>query len=226
MVDDDIGGDDACETIITEPLYVPLSLLDWARRFNFIHGTTYQSAAEFLGVFLESLRHAGRTIRDTNSYNLFWDRQRATDAPQRIVPKREPEAMSGVAAFLQDQSLLAGYQLLKESQAGAGSLDLRALASRADGRIVNVRVEGKNAHSPYLEHGITDQLRAYMRNTNADYGEYLVLWYRCKVFPEPEEESFDLTLRLYKRRPWDNIMVETFDLAIPTRPSDKSYEYV
>jgi len=213
MVDDDVGDDEACVTIDTEPIYVPISLLDWARRFNLIHRTTYHSAAEFLGIFLESLRQAGSTIRDTNSYNLFWDRQRATDAPQRIVPKREPEAMSGVAAFLQDQSLLAGYQLLKESQAGAGSLDLRALAPRADGGFVNVCVEGKNAHSPDLEHGITDQLPAYMRSTNADYGVYLVLWYRCKVFPEPEEDSLDVTLRLSKRRPWPEFAVSRHILA-------------
>jgi hypothetical protein len=67
IVDDNVGGEEACVTIHTEPIYVPIHLLDWARRFNLIHRTTYNSAAEFLGIFLESLRQAGVTIRDTNS---------------------------------------------------------------------------------------------------------------------------------------------------------------
>jgi hypothetical protein len=213
-----------CAAIKTAPIYVPTSLVTWARRFNLIPRRTYQTAAEFLGVFLESLRQAGSTIGRTNCYSLFWDRQRA--ATRRLVPKREPEAMSLVAALLQDQSLLAGYELVKESQAGAGSLDLRALAPRSSGGMVNLCIEGKNAHSSDLEHGIADQLPAHMRNTNADYGVYLVLWYRCKEFAAPNQSQVDLIMRLYERRPWPNIIVEIFDVAIPTSPSDKSYEYV
>ena len=225
MIDDNVGGPDACVTIDTDPIYVPVGLLEWARRLNLLPRTTYSSAAEFLGIFLESLRQANRTIRDTNSFRLFWDRQRTRKTSQRIVPKQEPEAMAGIAGYLQDQSLLAGYQLLQETQAGTGSLDLRALAVLERGGFVNVCVEGKNAHSTDLEHGITNQLPAYMRSARADYGVYLVLWYKCQAFPEPAQDNIDVTWGLTKLRPWENIVVESFNLAIPTPPSARTFQY-
>jgi hypothetical protein len=222
----DDNWDQEYAAIETNPIYIPLNLVTWARRLNLLPRKTYQSPAEFPPVFLESLRQAGSTIGRANCFGLFWDRQRAATDSQRLVPKREPEAMSGVAALLQDQSLLAGYELVKESQAGAGSLDLRAVAPLSDGGMVNLCIESKNAHSPDLEHGIAHQLPTYMRNTNAAYGVYLVLWYRCKEFAAPTQSQVDLITRLHERRPWQNIIVEIFDLAIPTSPSDKSYEYV
>jgi hypothetical protein len=225
MIDDNVGGPDACVTIHTDPIYVPVGLLQWARRLNLLARTTYSSAAEFLGIFLESLRQANRTIRDTNSFKLFWDRQRTRNASRRIVPKNEPEAMAGIAGYLQDQSLLAGYQLLQETQAGTGSLDLRALAALEGGGFVNICVEGKNAHSTDLEHGVTNQLPAYMRSAQANYGVYLVLWYKCEAFPEPAQDNIDVTWGLTKLRPWENIVVESFDLAIPTPPSARTFEY-
>lgn len=226
IVDDDAGNDDACVTVSTPPIYVPMSLLDWARRFNLIQRTTYSSPADFLAAFLESVRQAALRIRDTNAHSLFWDRQRIKAAQRPLIPKREPEAMSGIAAFLQDQSLLAGYQILKESQAGAGSLDIRVVAPLANGGLANICVEGKNAHSPDLEHGVKDQLPAYMHSTNANYGVYLVLWYQCDRFPEPRESKLDITWRLTKLRPWETIVVETIELAFPKPPSDRSYKFV
>jgi hypothetical protein len=114
MIDDDVGGEDACVTVDTPPIYVPVSLLDWARRFSLLPRKTYSSAADFLSVFLESLRQAAQTIRDANCYSLFWDRQKLQGAPQRLFPKREPEAVAGIAAFLQDHSLIGGYQIFRE----------------------------------------------------------------------------------------------------------------
>ena len=225
MVDDDVGGEEACVTVDTKAFFVPLNLLQWARRFNLTPRTTYNSPAEFLSVFLESIRQAERIIRDTSSHGLFWDRQKSKGTPQHLVPKREPEAMSGVAAFLQDQSLLSGYQLIRESAAGAGSIDLRALATLSSGGFVNVCMEGKNAHSPDLKHGITDQLPSYMQSTGADYGVYLVLWYKCNSFQEPKDSNVDVTWSLTKLRPWENIIVESFNLARPSPPSDRSFEY-
>ncbi len=225
MVDDNVGGEDACVTVKTEPLYVPISLLKWARKFNLIPRTTYNSAAEFFGVFIESLRQAEKVIHDTNSYSLFWDRQHSKRAIRRMVPKREPVAMSGVAAFIQDQSIIAGYQIIKESGAGSGSLDLRAIATLTTGEIITVCVEGKNAQSTDIEHGITDQLPEYMRRTGASYGIYLVLWYKCELYPKPNESGLELTLRLTKLRPWETIVVEQFDLAIPLSPSHRDFEY-
>ena len=118
-----------------------------------------------------------------------------------------------------------GYELIRESAAGSGSIDLRASAPLNDGGIINICIEAKNAHSPDLIHGLTEQLPSYMKNTHADYGIYLVLWYQCESFPEPKESSMELTLNLTNLKPWENIVVEKFDLGIPLSPSDKRYKY-
>ena len=219
MVDDQVGGDDACVSLDTPPLYVPIQLLEWARRFNLSPRSTYSSPAEFMGVLLESIRQAQAKIRDTASISLFWDRQRDKGAPERWVPKREPESMAGIAGFLQDQSLIAGYQLIQESKAGAGTVDLRAVAALTGGGFATVCLEGKNAHSEDLQHGVTDQLPSYMQSCKADLGVYLVLWYRCEVFDRPNTADIDLTWSLTKVRPWETIAIEKFDLGFPVSPS-------
>jgi hypothetical protein len=225
MVDDDVGGDDACATVATPPLYVPVQLVDWSRRFNLSHRSNYSSPAEFMGVLLESIRQAHRNIRTSDSVKLFWDRQRQREAEHRLVPKREPEAMAGIAGFLQDQSLVGGYQLIQESKVGPGSLDLRAVACLQSGGLTTICIEGKNAHSEDLQHGITDQLPAYMEGARADFGVYLVLWYRCDQFAEPPQSDIDLTWSLTKLRPWETIAVEKFDLGLSAAPSDSAFHY-
>lgn len=226
IVDDEVGGEEACVSIDTVPFWVPAQLLQQARLLNLLPRKTYSTSAEFLGVFLESLRLASQTIRDTNGYKLYWDRQRSGNGTTKLTPKREPESMKGIVGLLQDQSLLAGYQLQVESQVGPGSLDLQATASLASGGFAKVCLEAKNAHSPDLEHGVSDQLPSYIRSARADYGVYLVLWYKCKEFPEPAAEGADITWDLTKIRPWENIVIERFDLAIPVSPSSKNFKYV
>lgn len=222
MVDDNVGGDDACVTVPTNPIFVSPKLLTWARRFQLLPRSTYASPAEFLGVLVEALRQTERVIHDTDCYALFWDRRRAT--PGGRHPKHEPEVMAGIAGLLQDQALLGGFELLQESQAGPGSVDLRAIAALTDGGTTSVCVEGKNAHSQDLEHGVSQQLPAYMTSVRADYGIYLVLWYQCDQFPEPRESDVDLTWNLTKRRPLESIVIEKMNLALPISPSDRRFK--
>lgn len=223
-VDDDIDDDGTCITIETNPLIIPISLLKWARQFNLISRKTYDSPSDFLGVFLENIRQANQKIKKANAFRLFWDKQNHKGAPNSYIPKREPDSMSGIVAFLQDQSLLSGYELIPESSAGAGILDLRALASLSSGGFINICVEGKNAHSNDLAHGLTNQLPEYMKSMDADYGVYLVLWYKCDSFQKPNRNSLDVTLELSKVLPMKTIVVEKFDLSIPLSPSKKKFK--
>ena len=55
MIDDDVGGNNACVTVETNPIFIPVALLTWARRFNLLPRTTYSSPAEFLSVLIESI---------------------------------------------------------------------------------------------------------------------------------------------------------------------------
>jgi hypothetical protein len=216
---------DAVVTIRTAPIFVPLTLLQWSRQYSLLKRLTYRSKEEFLGILFDAPQQAKQKIRSTNGHSLFWDRQRSGSTSPRLVPKREPEAMAGLTAFLQDQSTLSGFELIRESATGPGSLDLFVIAPLSAGGSVRVCVEGKNAHSRDIEHGVTDQLPAYMKRKQADHGIYLVLWYQCEAFPEPREDEIDLTLRLRRGKPFRNITVECFDLSLPRSPSDPDFEF-
>ena len=224
IVDDNIGSDDECITIETKSLFIPSPLIKRARQLNLTPRNSFNSPSEFLGVLLENIRQANNNIRNSNAFNIFWDRQSQKGVPHSRIPKREPESMSGLSAFLQDQSLISGYELIAESTAGAGKLDLRAIAQLSSGGFINICIEGKNAHSNDLEHGVTEQLPEYMRRTNADYGIYLVLWYKCDYFPEPNGTNIDTTLGLTKSKPMKNITVESFDLSLPLYPSNRKFK--
>jgi len=222
MIDDDVGGDDACVTVQTPMTLVPPAMLSWARCFQLLPRTSYATPAEFLATCLESLRQTERTIRSTNCLPIFWDRSHKS--PGLRHPKAEPEVMSGIAGFLQDQSVLGGYELIQESGAGQGSLDLRSVAALSGGGTTTVCIEGKNAHSQDLAHGITQQLPSYMTSVGASNGIYLVLWFKCASFDQPAESSIDITWGLTKKRPWETIVVQTMDLSLPLPPSNRRFE--
>ena len=114
IVDDNYKDPDCAIAYKTNPVYVPIELLNWARRFNLLPQTVYKSPAQLLTKFVESLRQTNLIIKKENSYKLFWDRQKST-TPSIFVPKREPEVMAGISSFLQDHSLLGGYSLIRES---------------------------------------------------------------------------------------------------------------
>jgi hypothetical protein len=223
--DGDAISPDACITIPTDPIYVPLELINWARRLHLLPRKTYSSAAEFMGVFMESLRQARNNIRDTNSVKSFWDRQNSPKASHKLVPKREPEAMAAIATILQDQSIVANYQMIRESSIGSGSLDLRVIAPLKNDGFCTICIEAKNAHSNDIQHGVAHQLPAYMQSSKADFGIYLVLWYKCEEFNHPPSTDWELTLSLTKIKPWKTITVEKFDLSLPKSPSSRDYSF-
>ena len=224
IVDGNVGGPDACVTIETPNIFVPVELHQWAREFNLVARSSYASAEEFLSILTDCLQHVRQNIVDTNAFSLFWDYKKSGSGRSKSLPKREPQVVAGIEALLRDQSLLLGYELSREAVAGAGNLDLKATASLQAGGLVNVAIEAKNAHSSDIEHGIRLQLPAYMKAISARYGIYLVLWYKCVEFTKPSVSSMDLTWNLTKERPHDGIAVELFDLSPPVSPSKLKHE--
>ncbi len=219
MFDGDVGGEDACKTIETKRIIIPPSLLQQIRKYNIIHRTTYDSTIDFLNILSEGIVHVNKNIQAANSHRSFWDIQKG----QSPIPKKEPQSMAGIAALLQDHSLISGYELVQESSAGAGRLDLRAIAPKKSGGFINICIEAKNAHSNDLKHGLTDQLPEYMERVGSDYGIYLVLWYKCKYFQKPVNDLF--AWELTKLKPLQNINIVKFDLSLPLNPSDRKFKY-
>ncbi len=219
----DSETNNACETLETQPTYVPTSTLQWARRFNLVNRRGYTSVHDFVTVLSEAFRQVERKIRDSNSTRIYWER--SAGDPKQLVPRPEPQVMANISALLDDHSLVAGYQLIRESGAGAGRLDLRAIAPLASGATASVCIEGKHAHAEAIEHGVTDQLPEYMRRTRADFGIYLVLWFKCDSYNHPATASLDLKLALHKARPFKNMSVEVLDLGFPEAPSDSGFAF-
>jgi hypothetical protein len=219
----DSESNDACASLDTEPTFVPISTLKWARRFSLTPRRSYGSVQDFVSVLSEAFRQVERKIRDSNSVRIYWEQ--SSDDNKRLVPRPEPQVMTNISALLDDHSLLAGYQLIRESGAGLGRLDLRAVAPLANGTTASICIEGKHAHADAIEHGITDQLPEYMRRTSADFGIYLVLWFKCHAYDQPATTSLDLSLTLHKVRPLKNMSVEVLNLGLPEAPSDARFEF-
>jgi hypothetical protein len=89
-----------------------------------------------------------------------------------------------------------------------------------ESQFAKIAIEGKNAHSADLLHGLQHQLPSYMADVRADQGIFLVLWYGLS-----EESLGDLTWRLTRARPLPNITIEAIDLAFPLAPSDRQFRY-
>ena len=69
-----------------------------------------------------------------------------------------------------------------------------------------------------MEQGLTEQLPYYMRQKEAEFGIYLVLWYKGDFFDEPKYEDYHLMEdRLHKIRNTNGygkaIRIITLDLS-------------
>jgi hypothetical protein len=219
MIDGDVGGDDACMTVDTTDIFIPQRLVDWAREVHFIRRQAYQSVQELLSVVVESVHNTQALIRDGNLFPLFWDYPRASGGA-KPVPKVEPQSIRIVWGRMQDESVRLGFDFSEEARAGTGKLDGKVVASLRQGGIAKIAIEGKNAHSADLLHGLQHQLPSYMADVRADHGIYLVLWYGLS-----EEPLGDFTWRLTRARPLPNIAIEAIDLAFPLHPSNKRFQY-
>ena len=225
IVDGQVGGDDACITVDVPPTFVPLELGRWAQRQNLLPQASYSSAAELLATVIEGIQQVQSKIHAAGCVASFWDRQGGDNEGSKRKPKLEPEAVSLIRGFLYDYSLLAGYELSHEVGAAGGSLDMKVTAPSSNGGLIKICIECKNSHSDDIFHGLTDQLPAYMRSLGADYGIYLVLWYKGKYLDRPTVDHGDLKLELTKRKPLQNIIVDSIDLSWPLAPSDRGFRF-
>lgn len=208
------------DSVDTSTILVPIEVISWAKKLNLTPKTQYENTNELLTTILNDISQVNLKIKDTNAYTLFWNKIK-----DNISPKREPDSVTGLYAFLQDYSLIKNYELVHETSASSGSVDLYVIASDKNGKLLKLCIEVKNAHSDDIEHGLTAQLPEYMRSKSADYGIYLVFSYKCDQFEKPEKDISILKLELTRLNKIGNISIETFDLSMPLPPSHKKFEY-
>src|SRR5262249_40828335 len=75
-------------------------------------------------------------------------------------------------------------------------VDFLFLGPGKRGRIFKMCVEFKNAHSPDLISGLSNQLRKYMCRLEVSDGAYCVLDYRCPLFQLPNRSTEELFAEL------------------------------
>jgi len=215
--------DKGCSNVRTPILLVPPAVIRRAREISLLPGKSYASAQEFVASFIEGLSQLRQKIDITR--RAFWDYQRGGSSQGNPIPKREPQSMALITSLLDDHALVGGYELDREPSTGVGSPDLKAVAPLTGSGLARIALEGKNAHAADLLHGLQHQLPAYMQAVDADFGVYLVLWFKCAEFPCPPGEQVDVSWPLGKLVSGSNIDVQFFDVSLPVTASNPNFTF-
>ena len=201
---------------------VPDSLVTWARDLNMLPLTKLSTPGEFHIEFMNALDQIQNKIDSIGAHKLCWDYNGEKDKPP--TPKAEPHVTVLIELLLKDVAAQKGFQIIPQAGAAGGSLDFQINKAVVGGKISVLAMEVKNAHATDIEHGLITQLPVYMRSISAEFGIYLVLWYKGKHFKRPKDESFPelhLSLTQSKPRPEKNIRILNLNLAIPEPPSKR-----
>jgi len=164
-------------------IYPPNSMLEWVRKENLVPSQEYDSYSSLVDAVSSSLASLESKIMNSNMYAAFWDKN--SGKTSMISPKREPEIHPTLLGLIQDECLLKSLEVSHEGSAGAGKLDFYIGGYVRNAGIRGICVEVKHAHSEKLKQGLTSQLPAYMKAKGADFGIYLVLWFKGKNHDKP-----------------------------------------
>ncbi|MBA7519323.1 hypothetical protein ES705_11401 [subsurface metagenome] len=124
---------------------------------------------------------AKKSIEQRGIANNLW-----IESARRKTPISEPNAQPLIYNLLNLVAEIKGIQISREIVAANGSLDYHCSYTKDD-RLYKVCIELKNAHNQNIEHGITNQLPAYIRDKGSRYGIYLVLWYKSENYANPSK---------------------------------------
>ncbi|MEK0336728.1 MAG: hypothetical protein QQN41_04755 [Nitrosopumilus sp.] len=179
--------------------------------------TTRKSFHEFCYTLLEMTLK--RSIELGNLHKSLWINKNTGNMPVK-------ELIAHPIFFNQLRYIceVKGVFIGREVFAANGSVDFHFFYT-FNGMPFNVSVEVKNAHSQYLQHGITTQLPLYMKDIGNRQGIYFVLWYKCNHFPQPKEfNNIQLLFEfLEKIKPKKyNIHVMIIDCTPKASPSKKA----
>ena len=200
---------------------IPDQLLQWARNHSYLSTTDAVSADQFFVEFVNIVYQMQQTIEDTGSQESFWDfKQGKGCAP---TPKAEPQVTATLDLVLRDAAVRHNFQIIPQAGAAGGNLDFQINKAVKDGSIAVIAMEAKHAHAKDIAHGLFTQFPIYMRSVSANFGIYLVLWFKGKDFDLPAESNFNqLQARLErKKRPPSDVRIMHLDLSIPPPPSKR-----
>lgn len=171
------------------PIYPPNSMLKWVRKEKLIPVNEYNSPGELFDTVASMIVSLENKIKDSNMYSAFWNKNKEKSLQ---TPKKETEIHRILLGLIQDECLLKSIDVNHEGTAGSGNLDFYISGFIKNSGMNGVCIEVKHAHSQKLKKGLTHQLPSYMRTKGADFGIYLVLWFKGKDFAKPAYETHHL----------------------------------
>lgn len=199
---------------------VPDELIRWAREQNHLPTTSLVSAEDFFVEFVNIIYQMQESIEKTGGQRIFWDFKQGNGSPP--TPKAEPQVTAGIHLLLKDAAVRKDFQIVPQAGAAGGNLDFQINKVVEGGKLAVLAMEAKHAHSKDIEHGLFTQLPTYMRAVSAEFGIYLVLWFKGKEFDRPAETDFDQLrdrFELKRPRPPNNVRIMHLNLSIPAPPS-------
>lgn len=201
---------------------VPDQLLRWARARSYLQTTDVASADQFFVEFVNIIHQMQQTIEDKGSQRIFWNFEKGGDRAR--TPKAEPQVTAAIDLLLSDAAVRKDFQIVPQAGAAGGNLDFQVNKVTEGGGLAVLAMEAKHAHASDLKHGLINQLPAYMRAVTADFGIYLILWFKGEDFQFPVDSDFNALrekLELKGPRAPSNVRIMHLDLSIPSPPSKR-----
>lgn len=201
---------------------VPDQLIRWARKQNYLPTTSLASADHFFVEFVSIIQQMQESIEKTGGQRIFWDFNQGNGGPP--TPKAEPQVTAAIHLLLNDAAVHKDFQIVPQAGAAGGNLDFQINKVVEGGNLAVLAMEAKHAHSTNIEHGLFTQLPTYMRAVSAEFGIYLVLWFKGRDFDRPAETDFDQLrdkFELKKPSPPSNVRIMHLNLSIPAPPSKR-----
>lgn len=212
----------------TQPTAPPAKLVSWARKRNLLPSENFKSEEEFREKVYSFLQSINQKIHEADAHKSFWNITYNGNEIISRTPKKEVEIQPLIHCLLSDQMLLSNIEIIPEHHSGAGDLDFMFLANIPGLGIRKLCAEFKLAHSKDLENGLWSQLPSYMSSTQATYGAYCVIDYRCEWFDKPKlnnKPELDIYLTMIPdelyRSEHKNIRCFIFNLGKPSTASKK-----
>ncbi len=177
--------DEVVQVTETAIIIPPTSVIRFARYQNLIPTNVFPNTEAFRNSVYELLVNLQDDIERLGTYNPFWDEFYEGRKKGNPTPKRETDIHPTLNLLFADWSLLHFVEVIRENQTGVGNLDFCFVGFVSDVGPVSLCVEVKKAHADDIVHGLEVQLPLYMERKRAQYGAYLVLWFKGDWFDEP-----------------------------------------
>jgi hypothetical protein len=175
---------------------------------------SYADQQDFLRTVIEVIAEVRRAVLRAKPHP-FWNKK---------VPKREPDAGSGLRMLFEAICAYKNIQVFQEDPSRSGNVDLVFTGISIAWKHLSVVLEIKNAHSDRVEHGLTVQLPTYLLEREVPTGIYGILWYKGTHFDQPNDATIeDCIARLDAKKPAGVVSVVGFDLSFSVQASKKQH---